>query len=158
RGRPVFDLVEVLAGWGGVVAGDAGAAETLRREADRTRDRLDGEVAEAVGAQLPGHPLLSGGGDPALGQVDERRGEELALVRHVDAVVARGNDRGTGDAEMDLARAAPIADLVDQRAHRRRSHDAVLNEEDPLAGEDLGQRRVFEPGLGGAVSRPLDEG
>src|SRR5205823_10078054 len=103
-GRRGFDLVEILAGRGRVLAGDAGATEAFRREADGARDRLDREVAEAVGAQLPGHLLLRRGGDTVAGQVDIRRGEQLGLARHVNAVVARGNDRGTGDPEVDLPR------------------------------------------------------
>ena len=58
---------------------------------------------------------------------------------------------------MDLAGAASVADLVDERSHRRRPDDAVLDQEDPFAGQDFGQRRVFEPGLGGAVGGALDE-
>ncbi len=58
---------------------------------------------------------------------------------------------------MDLAGAAAVADLVDQGAHRRRADDAVFDQQDALAGEDLGQRRVLEPGLGRAVGRSLDE-
>ena len=58
---------------------------------------------------------------------------------------------------MDLPRSAPVADLVHQGPHRRRTDDAVLDQKDALARQDLGQGRVLEPGLAGAVGVPLDE-
>src|SRR5215475_2068745 len=92
-----FDLVEVLPGRRGVVAGDAGAAEALRREADRAGDGLDREVAQALGSEFPGQALLGRDGDAVAGQVDERGGKQLVLTGHVDTIVARRDDRGTGD-------------------------------------------------------------
>src|SRR5437763_662870 len=76
----------------------------------------------------------------------------------VDPVEAWRDDRRAGDAEVDLLGAAPVADLVDERPHRGRADDAVLDQEHALALEHLGQRRVLEPGLRGAVGRPFDEG
>ena len=58
---------------------------------------------------------------------------------------------------MDLARSAAVADLVHQGPHGRRADDAVLDQQHALAGQDFGQRRVLEPGLGGTVGRALDE-
>ena len=48
-GASGLDPVEFLAGRSGIVPRDAGAAELIGGEADRARDRLDGEIAEAVG-------------------------------------------------------------------------------------------------------------
>src|SRR5262249_38331292 len=98
-----LEVVELLARWGGGLPRDAGAAEPLGREAHGTRDGLHREIPEAVGAQLAGHRLLRLFRDDA-GLVDERCSEQLALARHVDAVIARGDDRRAGDAEVDLPR------------------------------------------------------
>ena len=64
----LLDLVEVLAGLTGVVAGDAGAAEAFGGQADGAGDGLDREITEAVGAELLGHPLLRGRRDPPPGR------------------------------------------------------------------------------------------
>src|SRR5207247_1620155 len=72
--RAQRELVELLAGGGGVLAGDAAAAQVGGVQADAAGDRLQGQVGERVGAQVGGHEgLLRLGGAAAL---HEARGEQ----------------------------------------------------------------------------------
>ena len=75
----VFDLVKMLAGHAGILAGNAGAAEAIGRKTDGPRNRLDGQVAQAVGTELLGHTLLRFRRDTAIDLVDIGSGKELIL-------------------------------------------------------------------------------
>ena len=71
------------------------------------------------------------------------RGDQLALGRHVDAVVARESDGRRSDAQVHLARAR-----LEQQAHNlargRTPHDGVVHHHQPLACNHLAQGREFE--------------
>ena len=56
------------------MAGDAGAAEAVGGEADGTGEGLDGQIAEAVGTELIGQPLLGVLGEAAVGKVGDTGG------------------------------------------------------------------------------------
>ena len=59
------DLVESVAGRGGVGAGDARAAEPLGRQADGAGQGVDRQVAQAIGPQRLGQALAKSGQVPA---------------------------------------------------------------------------------------------
>src|SRR5262245_31265998 len=59
------ELMELLAGGSGIVPSEAGAAQAFFRQADAASDGLQREIEEAVGAQLGGHAVLLGLGEPA---------------------------------------------------------------------------------------------
>ncbi len=128
---PWLDLVEHLTGSGWILPGDAGAAKPLRGEADRARDRLDGKIAQASAPSSLAILACAATETPPPGTSTKRRGEQLVAAGHVDPVIARRDDRRAGDAEVDLAGAAAVADLVHQGPHGRGADDAVFDEQAP---------------------------
>ena len=91
------------------------------------------QVGQRVGAQL--------GGDLA------RRapvGDHLLARRHVDAVVAGMADRRRGDPHVDLGRAR-VAQHLHDLARRVAAHDRVVDDHEPPAAHDLGQRVELQP-------------
>ena len=111
-----------------IVAGEARVAVGLARSPDRLVDALEREVGERVGLELRG--------DLRLGALV---GDHLLARRHVDAVVAGVADRRRGDAKVNLGRAG-VAEHPDDLAGRVAADDRVVDDDDALAGEDLGQR------------------
>ena len=115
-----------------VVAGEAGVAVRLAgRRPPRRRRPARGR--QRVAAQL------------ARDLVDVAPVRDHLLARgHVDAVVAGVLDRRRGDAQVDLARAG-VAQHLDDLARRVAAHDRVVDDDQPLAGDDLRQRVELQP-------------
>ena len=84
-------------------------------------DAVDRQEGERVGADELPHAFEI-----------VRRGEELVLLRRVDAVIVGMGDRRRGDAEMHFAGAGIAHHLHD--LHRgRAAHDRVVDQHDALA-------------------------
>ena len=101
--------------------------------ADGLVDAGQREVAQRVAAELGGDLL-----DRAP------VGDHLLARGHVDAVVARVLDRRRGDPHVDLARAR-VAQHLHDLARRVAAHDRVVDDDEPLAADDLGQRVELQP-------------
>ena len=71
-------------------------------------------------------------------------GDHLLARRHVDAVVAGMADRRRRDAHVHLARAR-VAQHLHDLAGRVAAHDRVVDDDEPLAGDDVGQRVELHP-------------
>ncbi len=119
----------------------------LGRRADRLVDALHREVGERVGAELVGDLLDR----PFVG-------DHLLAGRHVDPVVAGVADRRRRDPQVHLARPG-VAQHADDLPRRVAAHDRVVDDDDPLAGDDLRQRVELEPQAALAqLLAGLDEG
>ena len=130
-----------------VAAGEAGVAVVFGGRADRLVDALHREVGERVGAELVGDLLDR----PAVG-------DHLLARRHVDPVVARMADRRRADPQVDLG-GAGLAQHPDDLAGRVAADDRVVDDDDPLAGDDLRQRVELQPQAALAqLLAGLDEG
>ena len=105
----------------------------LARAADRLVDALERQVGQRVGAQL--------GGDLGLRAAV---GDHLLARRHVDPVVAGVADRRRGDAHVHLARAR-VAQHLHDLARGVAAHDRVVDDDEALARDDLGQRVELQP-------------
>ena len=70
--------------------------------------------------------------------------DHLGAGRHIDPVVARMLDRRRRDPEVDLS-GAGIAQHPDDLASRVAADDRVVDDHQPLAGDDLGQRVELQP-------------
>ena len=116
-----------------VLAGEAGVAVRRAVALDRRVDALEREVGERVRAEL--------GGDLGLRAVV---GDHLLARRHVDPVVAGVADRRRGDAHVHLG-GAGVAQHLHDLARRVAAHDRVVDDDEPLAGHDLGQRVELQP-------------
>ena len=133
-----------------VLAREAGVAVASRVAADGLVDAGEREVRERVGAELGGDLL-----DRAA------VGDHLLARGHVDAVVARVLDRRRGDPHVDLARAR-VAQHLHDLARRVAAHDRVVDDDEALAADDLGQRVELQPQavlaqlLAGLDERPRD--
>ena len=130
-----------------VAAGEAGVAVVLGGRADRLVDAVEREVGERVGAEV-------------LGDLVDRPlvGDHLLARRHVDAVVAGVADRRRGDPQVDLL-GAGVAQHPDDLAGRVAADDRVVDDDEPLARDDLRQRVELHPQavLAQLLAR-LDEG
>ena len=108
----------------------SGASRSPR---DRLVDAREREVGQRVGAELGGDLL-----DRAA------VGDHLLARGHVDAVVARVLDRRRRDPHVDLARAR-VAQHLHDLARRVAAHDRVVDDDQALAADDLGQRVELHP-------------
>ena len=114
--------------------------------ADGPHHPVEREEREAVGAD-------------ALADLLDRQagGHQVAVVAHVDAEVARVDDRRARDPHVHLG-GAGVADQLDQRPGRRAAHQRVVDHHDPLAGQVLGERVELEGHAAVAdLLRRLDE-
>ena len=85
-------------------------------------------------------------------------GDHLLARGHVDAVVARMLDRRRRDPHVDLARAR-VAEHLDDLARRVAAHDRVVDDDEALAADDLGQRVELHPqAVTAKLLARLDEG
>src|SRR5262245_27741752 len=75
-------LVEALAGWRGVLAGDAGPAQSLLGQADAAGHGLQGQVEKTVGTEVAGHGVLLFHGRPVA--LHEAGREQFPNRGHVD--------------------------------------------------------------------------
>ncbi len=116
-----------------VLAREAGVAVALAVAADRLVDAVERQVGQRVGPELLGDLL-----DRAV------VGDHLLARGHVDAVVAGMLDRRRGDPHVDLARAR-VAQHLHDLARRVAAHDRVVDDDEPLAADDLGQRVELHP-------------
>ena len=116
-----------------IVAGEARVAVRLARALDRLVDAAERQVGQRVAAQL--------GGDLGL---RAPVGDHLLARGHVDAVVARVADRRRRDPHVDLARAR-VAQHLHDLARRVAAHDRVVDDDQPLAADHLGQRVELHP-------------
>ena len=111
-----------------VLAVEAGETEPLVRQVERSEHATDRQIAERVGA------------DEVADLVDRLRGgDELGLDGRVDAVEARVVDRRRADPDVDLA-GPGASQQVDDPFRRRAPHDRVVDDDQPLAGDDRGHR------------------
>src|SRR3954466_8757174 len=111
-----------------IVPGEARVAEPGADRTGRLVQPVDPEVRKAVGS------------DVLLDLLDvELRGEQLATVSGVDAVVAGPLDGRRGDAKVHLE-GARLAQHLDQLALRRAPHDGVVDHDEALAGDVLAKR------------------
>src|SRR5438094_1209282 len=133
-----------------VLAREAGVTVRLARLADGLVDAGEREVVQRVAVQLGGDLL-----DRAP------VGDHLLARRHVDAVVARVLDRRRRDAHVYLRRAG-VAQHADDLARRVAAPDRVVDDDEPLAADDLGKRVELQPQavlaqlLAGLDERPRD--
>ena len=111
-----------------VVAAPAGGAVARLGAAHAADQAFEGEVAERVGFD-EGADLL----DRLL------RRDELGAARGVDAVVAGPAGRRRGDAQVDLG-GAGLAHHAHDLPRGRAAHDRVVDQHDPLAGDDRAHR------------------
>ena len=78
--------------------------------------------------------------------------------RHVDPVVAGVLDRRRGDPQVDLG-GARVAQHLHDLPGRVAAHDRVVDDDQPLAGDDLGQRVELQPqAVAAQLLAGLDEG
>src|SRR5437867_2113892 len=119
------------------MAGEAGAAVVALGEAERLEQALDAQVAERVGA------------DVLADAVDRHPGgDQLAPAGDVDPEVAGVDERRAVDADVDFARAAALAQQADELTGGRAADDRVVDDDDPLTAEDLGQGVVLQVDAG----------
>ena len=121
-------LAQVHGNLDGIVAGEARVAEAGADRAGRFLQAIEAQVLEAVGADVLLDLL-------AL----HLRGDELALVAGVDAVVAGPLDRRRRDAQVHLG-GAGLAQHLHELALRGAAHDRVVDHDEALAGDVLAQR------------------
>ena len=116
-----------------VLAGEAGGAQPVGRLLGRGDQALLGDVAERVGV------------DRGADAVDvEAVGDQLGAAGEVDAVEARPLHRRRGDPHVHLDRAG-LAQHPDQRALGVAAHDRVVDDDQPLAADDVAQRVELQP-------------
>ena len=126
---------------------EAGAAQVVRRDRRRRDQSLQRDEAQGVGTDRLAHLL-----DRAV----VRR--ELAPCGEVDAVEAGPGDRGAGDAHVDLG-SPGLAQHLHDGPLGVPAHDRVVDDDQPLALDDLAQRVELEPDTELADRlRRLDEG
>ena len=116
-----------------VLAGEAGPAEPVLRLVGRRDHAVLADVAEAVGADAGAHLL-----DPEAG------GDQLGPAGEVDAVEARPGHRRRRDPHVHLG-GAGLAQHPDLGALGVAAHDRVVDDDQPLAPDHVGQRVELEP-------------
>ena len=86
----------------------------------------------------------------------EPRRKQLTDGGHIDPIETRRDDRRTGDADVDFPGPAALAQIVQQRLHRRAADNGILDEQHALAHQHFPQRRVLQLHTLGAIL-PFDE-
>ena len=150
RRHRVLEQVLSLLGGGDVQrvgAVEAGTAQPRRGQRGRGDQALQRHVAERVSADR--HPDL-------LGRQAAR--DQLGPAREVDAVEARPGHGRAGDADVHLGRAR-LAQHGHDRPLRVAADDRVVDDDDPLARDDVPERVQLQPdaALPDRLAR-LDEG